>query len=550
LDGFLATPSSRLTNMKHTLTLLSLLYFTLAGAIHAQNGGGKDFFEPTAIQDIQLLFEPKDWARQLDSLRFNGDHLLNAQLIINGKKIGLVGVRIASEYGFSPSSPRNSLYIQLDHVDKSLSHAGYQSIKLSSALRDPSMVREVLGAAIARKYMPAPKANYAQVNVNGQPYGLLVNVEPFEGPFLKRYFQSDDGSLYYCPPPKKENTLRTGCSPSGFGSLQVEKIDACYGDYFKVEQGAGLNGLIEFTKKLNQPNVQLEDILDVDRTLWMLAYNNIFVNLYSYSGGVSRAYYLYKDADGRFTPFIGDYNFIFGTFKNPGTGNGADLNFTALQQMDPALHANNTFKPLINKLLSNELYQKLYYSHLRSILYNELLNGSYETQAKQLQEFIRPALNNDKNKYYPISDIDRSLIATTGKVTQIPGIVELMNERIRFLRKHPALINVPPTIAEVKVKGREKFVATPLSEFSISAKVTDFPQKVKIYYRFSPNEAFKEMAMIDRNNDSVYNAVLKPQNAGAHVEYYIMAEGLRAVSHSPQQYMFERHHSSLEEINK
>jgi hypothetical protein len=535
--------------MKHTFTLLALLFCTLAGVGHAQNGG-KDFFDPQTIQEIQLQFEPKDWARQLDSLRFNGENLLNAQLSINGVKIGLVGVRIASDYGFSPASPRNSLHLQLDHVDKSISHAGYRSIHLSSALRDPSMVREVLGASIARKYMPAPKANYAQVSINGQAYGLLVNIEPFESPFLKRYFYSDQGSLYYCPPPKKENALRAGCSPSGFGSLQVEKVEACYGDYHKVMQGEGYRDLIEFTKKLNQPNAQLEEFLDVDRTLWMLAFNNVFVNLYSYSGGVSRAFYLYKDTEGRFTPFIGDFNFIFGTFKNPGLGNGADLSFSALQQMDPDLHANNTFKPLINKLLSNEFYLKLYHSHLRNILYNELLNGSYETQAKQLQEFIRPALNNDKNKYYPMSDVDRSLIATIGKVTQIPGIVELMNERIRFLRKHPALINVPPSITEVKVKGREKFVATQLSEFNISAKVVDFPQKVKIYYRFSPHEAFKEMLMEDKNNDATYKAVLKPQNPGAHVEYYIMAEGLRAVSHSPQQYMFERHHSSLEEINK
>ena len=38
-----------------------------------------------------------------------------------------------------------------------------------------------------------------------------------------------------------------------------------------------------------------EKVLDVDRALWMLAFNNVLVNLDSYSGAFRQNYYLYHD---------------------------------------------------------------------------------------------------------------------------------------------------------------------------------------------------------------------------------------------------------------
>jgi spore coat protein CotH len=38
--------------------------------------------------------------------------------------------------------------------------------------------------------------------------------------------------------------------------------------------------------------------------LWMLAFNNVFVNLDSYTGGFSQNYYLYKDENRRFNPVV------------------------------------------------------------------------------------------------------------------------------------------------------------------------------------------------------------------------------------------------------
>ena len=58
--------------------------------------------------------------------------------------------------------------------------------------QDPSFVREVLSYEIARKYMPASKANYANVYVNDTLIGLYTNVESVGGEFLEGHYNSSD----------------------------------------------------------------------------------------------------------------------------------------------------------------------------------------------------------------------------------------------------------------------------------------------------------------------------------------------------------------------
>lgn len=536
----------------YLITCFALGTFT---HLPAQSGSKKDFFDPQSIQEINLTFKSERWRFLLDSLRFNGDKMLPADLKVNGASLGQVGVRIRESGGFQTGNQRNNLHIQLDYASPSQQLQGYRTIRLSSALRDPSLVREVLSTDIARKFMPAPKANYANLMVNGKYYGLMVNMEPFEAPFFERYFESSAGNLYYCPAIRKDTLIKGGCLNGGFGTLQVEKSESCYADNFIVQQGGGLRELAELSRVLNQNPAQIETVLDVDRTLWMLAFNNVLVNLYSYSGGKSTGYYLYRDADGRFTPLIGDYNFTFGSYKQ--TGRGSDLTLLQLQQMDPMLNADNTLKPLLNKLLSNPYYTKVYLAHLRSILFSELLTGAYETKAKQWQELIKTSLVNDANKAYSSTDFERSLIATIGRTIQVPGIVELMNERVRFLKRHAALAVLPPTVAEVKARHRDRYAASAMDDFQINAKIGEFATKVTVYYRYNPRESFKAALMHDdgqhndeKAGDSIYGVSLKPAGAGNRIEYYIQAENVKAIAYSPERYMFERHAATLEEINK
>lgn len=514
-----------------------------------------DLFATDKIQEVKITFKQNNWSYFLDSLRFNGDGLLPGIVEVNGQKFENAGVRYRGFKSFAPGTPRNPLHIVLDMKNQEQAYQGYHVLKLSNTLRDPSMLREVLGYEIARSYMPAPKANYAKVTVNGKYYGLLANVESVnEGAFLNRFFASADNAFFKANQDSGDKQP-TGCKKNLFGSLEYEDQISCYENNFDKISEHGTKELMELTRILNNETDKIETVLNVDVALWMLAFNNVIVNLSSYTGQHSVNYYLYQDDDGRFYPIVWDLNLAFGSFKNIGTG--SDLKLKGLQELDPLLQYDNTTKPLISKLLENPNYRKIYLSHMRTLLQDWFLSGKFEKRAKELQTQIRKEVAADPNKYYTIEEFDASIAKTVGKKSKIPGLMELMTRRMAFLKTHEELSVFPPDITEVMVEKRKPLSEAKMQHFHITAKVDKYPRRVDLYYRLDGKGPFSMVTMQDDGknddgtaNNNVFGATIVPQNGEQTIEYYIFAENPGLVAYSPVNYMWDRHKSTLEELNK
>ncbi|MBV6652878.1 MAG: CotH kinase family protein [Mameliella sp.] len=537
---------------KTTLILLSLFCFGAYATLWAQDDTS-DFYDTGTIQEISIKFEQENWRYLLDSLRFNGDGLLFGSVEINGQQFDDIGVRYRESRSFQPGNKRNSLYLKLNFIDKEQNYKGRSRVKLSSALRDPSMVREVYGYEIARRYMPAPLANYARVMVNGEYYGLFVNVEPIDEAFLARNFGTDEGTFIRCEPNLVESEPK-GCKSDVFGTLQFDESAKCYLHNFQLLSESGWDDLIELTYLLNKKPDEIHRVLNVDQALWMLAYNNVLANLSSYTGRYSENFYLYQDNQGRFNPIVFDLNLCFGSYKN--TGVGSDLKLKDLQEMDPLLHVNNADKPLISQLLQNESYKKMYLDHIRTLVKEVFRKDQYLERVKELQALIREDFEADKNRYYTMEDFNKSLTETIGKRSRIPGLQQLMTPRTDFLKKDISLAVIPPAISEVAVTSREKFSSEKVTEFKIQATVDKFPTEVVLYYRHDSTKPFKRVEMADDGRhsdgeaeDKVFGAVVKPEAGATEIEYYIYAENARAAKFSPTRYMFEQYTATLEELN-
>jgi len=532
-----------------TLLILSSSLFS-SNSLFAQQKD--DFYDTDRVAELRVNFKVSNWSEELDSLRLYGNNLMLAQAKLDGQTYKNVGVRFRGQKSFTTGSKRNALQIQLNFIDRSQNHQGYKTIKLSNAKRDPSMVREVLGFEIARKYMPAPKANYVKVFVNDSYYGLFVNVESVSDQFLEKNFGSSENTFLECEPDLSKESM-SGCKKDIFGNLEYEQDINCTNSHFELMSDSGWEDLQMLTKTLNKTPEKIESILNVDQALWMLAYNNVLVNLSSYTGDHSENYYLYKDENGLFNPIIWDLNLAFGSYKN--IGSGSDLNLEGLQQLDPLLHADNPTKPLISKLLSNESYKLAYLSHVRTILNENFRKGQYLERAQELQRLINVPLYEDKNRFYEGADYEKSLTSTVGKKSRIPGIQELMEKRASFLKKHPALAILPVKISEVTVESRSK-AGTDMSDFSITARVEKFAKNVKIMYRFGGAGIFKSAQMMDdgnsndgKANDNVFGVRVLPPKGMKDIEYYIVAENKGAVAFSPSNYVVETHTSSLDDLN-
>ena len=74
---------------------------------------------------------------------------------------------------------------------------GLEHLTLNNMVQDPTMLHEALGYQVyAAAGVPVPEAGYARLTVNGQDYGLYLNVETIDLPFLKRRFGDNSGILY------------------------------------------------------------------------------------------------------------------------------------------------------------------------------------------------------------------------------------------------------------------------------------------------------------------------------------------------------------------
>jgi hypothetical protein len=538
--------------------LLFYTLFLLPGALLAQLSASspvaRPLFDKKTVGEVRLIFPTPDWVNVLDSLRIYGTNALPATVVIDGTRYEGASVRFRGDKSYAKGLKRNPFSIKLNTSNAEQNHQGYTALKLSAAVRDPSMAREMLFHEIASKYMPSSQTAYTKLFVNDEYIGVFVNIESIDKQFFETNFGDAKGAAFKAGVDYKPENLPTTCKMNIFGSLEYEDNLDCYKGNFEINARGGWTELQELTRKLAQEPANVGQVLDVDRALWMLALNNVMVNLSSYSGNYSVNYFLYRDANNRFQPTHWDLNLAFGSYKN--TGSGSDLNLKALQTLDPLLHEDNLYKPLISQLLKEPLNRKIYLAHIRQINEENFLNGSYEKRAQELRGMIVVPFNDDKYKTYSYDDFQNSLSRTVGKKSKIPGLTELMDKRARFLKLHPELTKLPPSVSDVSVKGRGKFENQKVNSFHISARADKYPLRMYLYYRFNDKEAYTVAPMSEENTPGLaagvkaFAADIDAKAQDAVLDYYILAENVGAVDFFPVNYTKQPFKIKLSELNK
>ena len=84
-------------------------------------------------------------------------------------------------------------------------------------------------------------------------------------------------------------------------NLAYKGVDTTlYYGHYEMKSDGGWTELMHLCDTLVNHTDTIEEILDVDKALWMLAFNVVMVNLDSYSGSFAQNYYLYRDNKERF----------------------------------------------------------------------------------------------------------------------------------------------------------------------------------------------------------------------------------------------------------
>jgi hypothetical protein len=515
-----------------------LLLTLLLGAAFSAGARAQDFYDRATVQTIEIFFGFSDWDAQLDVLTSTSeDYLLADSVRINGVVFDSVGVKYKGNSSYNANNNKNPLHIELDYVHGSYDYQGYTDIKLQNGYQDPSMIREVLSYAILEQYMDCPKANFANVYINGTLRGLYSNAESINDKFNGDHYYTSDGSFFKCNP-------IGGAGPSAGGNPDLKYIDAdssSYSGSYELKSDYGWNDLVALIDTLNNHFTEIDANLDIDRALWMLAFNNVLVNLDSYSGAFRQNYYLYKDLNDRFVPTVWDLNMSFAGFPG-GTGSGA---YTAAS-LDPLSNSASANHPLIVKLLGDPVYKRMYMAHIRTIVQENFASSDYIAEANTLRSTIDASVNADPYKFYTYTQFQNSL--TTGVSgggpmgSSIPGLQALMDARVTFFNSNTNYTYTAPTIAFVTASN-----TTPAygETITITAACTNettvyLGTRTEHPLRFTRVQMFDDGAHNDGSaGDHVYGAFVTLGSVA--LEYYVYAENANAGIFSPQRAEHEFH---------
>ncbi len=488
-----------------------------------------NFYDVTGIQKIEIVFAQQNWDYMLDTAKAGKDGFIMASSVkVNGVYFDSVGVKYKGNSSYNASYDKNPLHIELNTF-KNQHYQGFRDIKLSNAYADPSMIREVLAYEVLRNYMDGPQSNFAQLYINGVYWGVYTNAESINKNFCEDHFYSGSGVFI------KGNPELTP-SPSVKSNLKYISGDSsAYFNYYEMKSDYGWKSLQALCDSVTNKPGNIASILNVDRALWMLAFNNLLVNLDSYNGAFAQNYYLYQDPTGHFNPIVWDLNMSFGGFPFVGNSNTSlgSLSISNQQNLAANIHANDPYWPLIKAVYGNPTYTKMYIAHLKTIATEMFSSGLYLSRYNTFKSMIDTAVLKDTKKFYSNSDYQNALSSNISVGSySVPGIQTLMSGRLAYLMATADFTNTAPVISNIVVG------TTVLNQpVNIKASVTN-ANSVFIGYRRTPSEIFTRVTMWDDGqhndgaaNDNVYAGAFNIQ--GNNTQYYIYAENTTSGVFSP-----------------
>ena len=512
--------------MKKNFTLFILMLSTIL--LRAQS-----FYDINTIQQIRIHFDQTNWDYQMDTAKDGSEGYIAAAWVeVNGQVFDSIGVKYKGNSSYDPTYNKNPLHISLDEF-KDQAYQEYTDIKLSNQYADPSMIREALSYKILGNYMDCPRSNFAEVYINDTLIGLYSNAESIGKKFCSDHFYSSKNTFIKCNPKITSVAYRSN----------LEYLGPDTSDYlirYDMQSDLGWNDLVALTDSITNNQSSFANVMDVDRVIWMLAFNNVVVNLDSYSGAFAQNHYVYMDNTGHYNPIVWDLNMAFGGFPHTGTqGAGmGTLDTTAMQTLLPIFHALDSHWPLINIILNDMQYRKMYFAHMRTITEEFFANGNYIDSAAQLQSIVDASVQNDPNNFFPYSTFQSGMtqdVLVNGNY--VPGISNLMEARVDYLQSFPEYSFVPPVIFNVAVTDT---LPGYMESFSVTAEVSNtIAYGVFLGCRFDKTEKFVRMQMYDDGlhndgaaGDNVYGVDVVMQSP--QMQYYVYAENADAGIFSPQ----------------
>jgi spore coat protein H len=152
------------------------------------------WFADDVVHQIDVTL-PEGGSATLDADPYS---YITASVVIDGEAVDDIGIRLRGKIGsFRQMSGKPKFRLAFDKYTPDQRFHGMKALSLNNEVADCSYLKEPIGYRIFNDLgIDAPRTGFANVSVDGQPYGLYVLIETPDVQFTERVFNTRVGNLY------------------------------------------------------------------------------------------------------------------------------------------------------------------------------------------------------------------------------------------------------------------------------------------------------------------------------------------------------------------
>ncbi len=389
--------------MKNRYTfLLFILLSVLPSLVKSQPQFPEDgvVFDDSNVPRIDILINPDtlDWIYEnVESyLEWHATFIFESDALID--TVENIGFRLRGNT--SRYSAKKSFKVSFNTFEPGRKWYGLEKLNLNGEHNDPSIMRSKLSWDILRAMdVPAPRCNHVRVYINGNFYGVYVNVEHIDEEFVKSRFGNNDGNLYKCLYPA--DLAYKGSNPDVYKEY--------FGDRraYDLKTNKGLDDysdLAEFINVLNNSSngnffCGMESVFNIYDYLRAAAVDVFIANWDGYIYNKNN-FYLYHNTD------YGKFEYIPYDLDNTYGIDWFGKEWSTRDIYDWEQHGNEV-RPLYTRIMENEILKDLYSYYMLYLVEEVTATDSLFERLDALRDMIAPFVAQDP--YYPLDygyDID------------------------------------------------------------------------------------------------------------------------------------------------
>lgn len=482
----------------------------------------QDLYDTTVLRNINLQFHDANWWTLLQQNYQSQTNIL-ADLTMDGVTYPSVGVRIrgnTSYVALPAGSQKVSLNIDMSHVVAGQDLLGYSSLNLNNGFRDPTFCREVVYNNFVAQYMPNARANHVTLSLNGQNWGVYINVQQYNKDLLREHFDNPNGLRIKCANNPNGPGLRyNGPLPSGYTSYEI-KDDGGLADPW----GALIAVCNVVTNEPLESWPNIDALFAIDPSIWSVVLENLLTDDDSY---VNKGcdFMTYRDpADGRMHLHQTDANETF-----------TQVNWT------PTRNFTSITKPVLSHVLAVPELRQRYMAHYRAAL-SRLVWAELEPIFTAHRTLIDAAVQADPKKLYSYQLFQNNFTSTV--VMPYPGLAggsivglqQFVNQRATFLNGNAEVAAKGPAIGAVSASASAPAPGDPVwITASVAPASGSGVDLVELFHQAQAG-SYQRTTMRDDGRsgdgaagDGVYGALLPvAAEPGQRIRYYVGARSTNA----------------------